>query len=76
VLFQLTKLNPVIGGSVYATVFYEIGKVWGGASGTPTQPNDISGGFVVKTLLGPIYGGGSIGDSGHRKWFIGIGRLF
>lgn len=76
VLFQLTKLNPVIGGSVYATVFYEIGKVWGGASGTPTQPNDISGGFVVKTLLGPIYGGGSIGDSGHRKWFIGIGRVF
>jgi NTE family protein len=76
VLFQLTKLNPVIGGSVYATVFYEIGKVWGGASGTPTQPNDISGGFVVKTLLGPVYGGGSIGDSGHRKWFIGIGRIF
>jgi NTE family protein len=76
VLFQLTKLNPVIGGSLYATVFYEIGKVWGGASGTPTLPNDISGGFVVKTLLGPIYGGGSIGDSGHRKWFIGIGRVF
>jgi NTE family protein len=76
VLFRLAKLNPVIGGSVYATAFYEIGKVWGGASGTPTLPNDISGGFVAKTLIGPIYGGGSIGDSGHRKWFIGIGRVF
>jgi NTE family protein len=76
VLYRLARLNPVIGGSVYATVFYEIGKVWGGASGTPTLPNDISGGFVAKTLFGPIYGGGSIGDSGHRKWFIGIGRVF
>jgi NTE family protein len=76
VLYRLTRLNPVIGGAVYATVFYEIGKVWGGASGTPTLPNDISGGFVAKTLFGPVYGGGSIGDSGHRKWFVGIGRVF
>jgi len=76
VLFRLARLNPVLGGAVYGTVFYEIGKVWDGPSGTPTLPNDISGGFVVKTLLGPIYGGGSVGDTNHRKWFIGIGRVF
>ncbi len=76
VLYRLTRLNPVVGGAVYATIFYEIGNVWGGASGTPTLPNDVSGGFVAKTLFGAIYGGGSIGDSGHRKWFIGLGRVF
>jgi NTE family protein len=76
VLFRLARLNPVIGGAVYATAFYEIGKVWGAPSGTPTLPNDISGGFVVKTLIGPVYGGGSVGDSDRRKWFIGIGRVF
>ncbi len=75
-LYQLGKLNPVLGDSIYAAGFYEIGKVWGGAPGTPTLPNDISGAVIVKTLIGPIYGGGSIGDSGHRKWFFGLGRIF
>ncbi|WP_183815622.1 patatin-like phospholipase family protein [Tunturibacter empetritectus] len=75
-LYRLTKLNPVIGDSIYAAGFYEIGKVWNAAPGTPTLPNDISGAVVVKTILGPFYGGGSVGDSGHRKWFFGLGRVF
>jgi NTE family protein len=75
-MVRLARLNPVFGDAVYAIGVYEIGKVWGGAAGTPKLPNDISGGLIVKTLLGPIYGGGSIGDSGHRKWFVGIGRVF
>ena len=24
----------------------------------------------------PVYGGASIGDSGHRKWYFGLGRVF
>jgi NTE family protein len=75
-LYRLTKLNPVIGDSVYAAGFYEIGKVWNAAAGTPSRPNDISGAVVVKTILGPFYGGGSVGDSDHRKWFFGLGRVF
>jgi NTE family protein len=31
---------------------------------------------VLKTLLGPVYGGGSIGGSGHYKWYFGLGRIF
>jgi NTE family protein len=75
-MFRLARLNPVFGDAVYAIGTYEIGKVWGGAAGTPTLPNDVSGGVIVKTLIGPLYGGGSIGDSGHRKWFFGLGRVF
>jgi NTE family protein len=75
-LHRLLKLNPVIGDSIYAGGFYEIGKVWGGAPGTPTLPNDISGALIIKTLIGPIYGGASIGDTDHRKWFFGLGRIF
>ncbi len=75
-LFRVARLNPVIGDAVYAVGTYEIGKVWGGADGTSSLPNDFSGGVVAKTILGPIFGGGSIGDSGHRKWFFGIGRVF
>jgi len=75
-LYRIARLNPVIGDSIYAAGFYEIGKVYGAAAGTPTLPYDVSGAVVVKTLLGPFYGGGSIGDSGHRKWFFGLGRVF
>jgi NTE family protein len=75
-LYRLLNLNPVIGDSVYATGFYEIGKVWGGAPGTPNLPNDVAGALVLKTLIGPIYGGASIGDSDHRRWFFGLGRIF
>jgi NTE family protein len=74
--YQLTKLNPVLGDSIYAAGFYEIGKVWDGAAGTPSLPNDVSGALVIKTLIGPLYGGASIGDSDHRKWFFGLGRIF
>ena len=75
-LHRLFRLNPVIGDAVYAAGFYEIGKVWGAASGTPNLPNDVAGALIIKTLIGPIYGGASIGDSGHRRWFFGLGRVF
>ncbi len=75
-LYRLFRLNPVIADAIYAGGFYEVGKIWNGAPGTPSLPNDVSGVLIVKTLIGPIYGGGSIGDSGHRKWFFGVGRIF
>jgi len=75
-LFQLVRLNPVLADSIYAAGFYEIGRVWDGQTGTPRLPNDVSGALIVKTLIGPLYGGASIGDSGHRKWFFGLGRIF
>jgi NTE family protein len=74
--YRLLKLNPVLGDAIYAAGFYEIGKVWDGAPGTPKLPNDIAGALVIKTLIGPIFGGASIGDSDHRKWFFGLGRIF
>jgi NTE family protein len=75
-MYRLLRLNPVIGDAIYASGFYEIGKVWGGAPGTPNLPNDFAAALFVKTLIGPIYGGFSVGDSGHAKWFFGLGRIF
>jgi NTE family protein len=75
-MYRLLRLNPVIGDAIYGSGFYEIGKVWGGAAGTSNLPNDVAGALIVKTLIGPIYGGASIGDSGHRKFFFGLGRIF
>jgi NTE family protein len=75
-LHRLFKLNPVIGDAIYATGFYEIGKVWNAVPGTPTLPNDFAVGAIIKSLIGPIYAGASVGDSGHHKWFFGLGRIF
>jgi hypothetical protein len=31
--------------------------------------------LIGKTALGPVFVGGSFGDSGHRKWWFGLGRI-
>jgi NTE family protein len=75
-LHRLARLNPVIGDAIYAGGIYEIGKMYGGNVGTPSLPNDFAGFVVVKTLIGPVLGGLSIGDGGRWKWYIGVGRVF
>jgi NTE family protein len=47
-----------------------------GTINTTEYPNDVSAGFLAQTALGPFFIGGSVGDSGHRKWFFQLGRVF
>jgi NTE family protein len=75
-LYRLARLNPVIGDSIYAGGVYEIGKMYGGNVGTPSLPNDVAGFLVVKTLIGPVLGGLSVGNGGRWKWYVGVGRVF
>jgi NTE family protein len=75
-LIRLSHLNPIFGDAIYAGGFYEVGKINGGNSDTPSVPNDGTAIVVMKTLIGPVYGGGSIGGSGHYKWYFGLGRIF
>jgi NTE family protein len=39
-------------------------------------PVNATGSVVLRTLFGPVFVGGSVGDRGHRKWFFGMGKLF
>jgi len=75
-LVRLTHLNPIFGDAIYAGGFYELGKVFGGNSFTPSLPNDGTAIVVLKTLVGPLYGGGSVGGKDHYKWYFGLGRIF
>jgi NTE family protein len=75
-LHRLAQLNPVFADTIYAGGIYEIGKMYGGNSQTPSLPNDVSAVIIIKTLFGPVFGGLSIGDSDHRKWYFGLGRTF
>jgi len=75
-LHRLARLNPVIGDAIYVGGLYEIGKMYGGNAGTPSLPNDFAGFLVMKTLIGPVIGGLSVGDGGRWKWYFGVGRVF
>jgi len=79
-IHQLAKLPPLLGGGVYFLGVYEGAQVYGQphtplnkASGYPT---DGSVGLVVNTIFGPVEAAYAYGDTGHRKFFFRIGRLF
>jgi NTE family protein len=74
-LHDLLTLPPFAGKKVYAIGAYEIGKMYG-TTNTSELPNDVAAGLLAETALGPFFIGGSVGDSGHRKWFFQLGRVF
>jgi len=52
-----------------------MGKMYGFASESKF-PNDFAAGVIAQTAFGPFFIGGSVGDSGHEKWFFQLGRVF
>jgi len=74
-LHDLLTLPPFVGKKVYVVGSYEIGKMYGVNRGSDL-PNDVAAGLLAETALGPFFVGGSVGDSGHRKWFFQLGRVF
>jgi NTE family protein len=74
-LHRLANLPPFLGGGVYAVGLYEVGKMYN-APGVSKLPNDGAAGMIMRTALGPIFVGGSVGDTGHATWFFSLGRVF
>lgn len=80
-LHELFSLPSFVGKKIYAVGSYEVGKMYRPANqpGFPNEsgfPNDFAAGMLAETALGPFFIGGSIGDSGHQKWFFQLGRVF
>ncbi|MEO8657201.1 MAG: patatin-like phospholipase family protein [Bryobacteraceae bacterium] len=71
---KLLSLSPLVGEGVYLVGAYEIGKVYGNPV-APHLPMDGSAAVVAKTVLGPVYFGGSA-THGRAKWWFGVGRIF
>ena len=74
-LRNLTRLPPFLGKALYAVTFYEVGKMFD-APGVSRLPMDGAAGVIAETAIGPIFIGGSVGDTGHAKWFFALGRVF
>ena len=74
-MHRLATLPPFLGGGIYGIGLYEIGKMYN-APGVSRLPNDGAAGVIVRTAVGPLLVGGSVGDTGHGAWFFSLGRLF
>ena len=71
-------LRQIGGGMLakwYAIGFVQAGRVFHARS-ADRSGLDVTAGVVADTFIGPIVLGASVGDAGHRKMFISIGRIF
>ncbi len=75
-LREVATLPPFVGRNVYLVGYGEVGKMYGDPFGAPRLSGDGAAGLIADTAFGPIFIGGSVGDTGHRKWFFQLGRVF
>jgi len=74
-LHDLWILPPLVGKRVFVIGSYEFAKMYD-APNESKFPNDFSAGVLAETVIGPLFVGGSVGDTGHHKWFFQLGRVF
>ncbi|MBV8632780.1 MAG: patatin-like phospholipase family protein [Silvibacterium sp.] len=74
-LRQLAQLPPLLGNKLYFQGRFDVGSFDKLTNGTRV-PGDVAGAFVVSTIFGPVTIGGSVGDSGHHRFYFGLGRVF
>jgi NTE family protein len=74
-LRRIASLPTGFGQGLYGVVGYEAGEIWSPESHAILR-QDGTLGLVAATPFGAISVGGSVGDAGHRKVFITVGRLF
>ena len=75
-LRKVFTLPPFVGKQVYLIGFGEVGKMYGDPFPMPRLSGDGAAGLLAETALGPVFVGGSVGDTGHSKWFFQLGRIF
>ena len=75
-LRKMFTLPPFVGKQVYAEAFAEVGKMYGDPFPAPKLSGDGALGLLAETAFGPVFVGGSAGDTAHRKWFFQLGRVF
>lgn len=73
-LRELIPLN-FMGDKLYVIGSYELGKAYDLPQAS-RLPNDFVGALMVNTMFGPAQLGVSVGDTGHRKFFFSVGRVF
>lgn len=75
-LYRLRELSPLLKQNVYLLSMYEAGRAYGRPAGATGVAQDGTIGLLFQTVFGPVFFGGSLGDSDHRKFFFNVGKFF
>ena len=74
-LRQLKRLPPLLGDRLYFNGKFDVGTFDKVTNGTRI-PGDAAASLVISTIFGPVAIGAAVGDSGHHRFFFGVGRVF
>ena len=69
------RMPDVLGGSVFLGAWVEAGSAFNDWDEKDWK-SDITGGFILETLLGPVFLGGSVGFQGGGRFYISLGPFF
>ena len=69
------RMPDVLGGSVFLGAWIETGSAFDEWD-TKDWKSDVTGGFILETLLGPVFMGGSVGFRGGGRFYVALGPLF
>lgn len=75
ILHEIKSQPSLFGSKVFVTGFVQGARTYD-LFRDLRYPVNATGSVVLRTLVGPVFLGGSLGDRGNRKWFFGVGRLF
>jgi NTE family protein len=73
-LRQVSRLSDVIGGNMYLGGWLESGSAWNDWDEKDWH-NNVTGGLIVESLIGPIFAGVSA-DVNRFRYYVAIGPLF
>jgi NTE family protein len=74
-LHRIAALPTGIGQGLYTALGYEAGGIWSPDQRAILRQDGVLG-LVATTPVGSVTVGVSVGDAGHRKVFLSIGRWF
>jgi NTE family protein len=74
-LQQIARLPDFLGGPVFVGGWVEAGSAFDHFADAEVDLH-TSGGMIVDTLIGPVFGAVSAGLNGDSRFYIGIGRIF
>ena len=75
-LYKLWEISPLLKQNIYLLTMYEAGKAYDQPPSATKVAQDATVGVLFQTLFGPMFFGGSLGDTQHRKFFFKVGRFF
>jgi NTE family protein len=72
---RIAALPTGIGHGLYGVLGYEAGEIWSPQARAILRQDGFTG-LVANSPIGLFTIGGSVGDAGHRKVFVTLGRWF